>query len=123
MAFYFTPFFFNDFVDIYMSHAKDDSGSTYGDVSGFHGSNNDGFVSSGNSLGNQLLPKEESGSFSTASESSRVSDSRLEVSKRSTDSISALKELVSFLIIRETNCGPFIHLMLCQILLLIYYKF
>eukprot|EP00256_Glycine_max_P066370 XP_025980965.1 RNA polymerase II C-terminal domain phosphatase-like 1 isoform X2 [Glycine max] len=80
-------------ADIYMSHAKDDSGSTYGDVSGFHGSNNDGFVSSGNSLGNQLLPKEESGSFSTASESSRVSDSRLEVSKRSTDSISALKEL------------------------------
>ncbi|KAL5157268.1 RNA polymerase II C-terminal domain phosphatase-like 1 [Glycine soja] len=52
-------------ADIYMSHAKDDSGSTYGDVSGFHGSNNNGFVSS---------------------------DPRLEVSKRSTDSISALKE-------------------------------
>jgi len=82
-----------------MSHAKDDSGSTYGDVSGFHGSNNNGFVSSGNSLGNQLLPKE-SVSFSTSSDSSRVSDPRLEVSKRSTDSISALKEFVSLLIIR-----------------------
>ncbi|RZB63518.1 RNA polymerase II C-terminal domain phosphatase-like 1 isoform X4 [Glycine soja] len=78
-------------ADIYMSHTKDDSGSTYGDVSGFHGSNNNGFVSSGNSLGNQLLPKE-SVSFSTSSDSSRVSDPRLEVSKRSTDSISALKE-------------------------------
>ncbi|TKY71676.1 RNA polymerase II C-terminal domain phosphatase 1 [Spatholobus suberectus] len=76
-----------------MSHAKADSGSTSGDVNGFHGSNNKGFVSSVNSLGNQLLPKEESVSFSTASESSRVLDPRLEVSKRSMDSISALKEL------------------------------
>ncbi|XP_020220729.1 RNA polymerase II C-terminal domain phosphatase-like 1 isoform X2 [Cajanus cajan] len=79
-------------ADIYMSHAKDDSGSTYVDVSGFHGSNNNGFVSSGNSPGNQPLLKEESASFSTA-ESSRGLDPRLEVSKRSVDSISALKEL------------------------------
>ncbi|RDY02923.1 RNA polymerase II C-terminal domain phosphatase-like 1, partial [Mucuna pruriens] len=80
-------------ADIYMSHAKADSGSTYDDVSGFHGSNNNGFLSSVNSLGNQLLPNEESVSFSTASKSSRVLDPRLEVSKRSMDSISSLKEL------------------------------
>ncbi|KAK7327914.1 hypothetical protein VNO77_22007 [Canavalia gladiata] len=82
-----------ELADIYMSRAKADSGSTYGDASGFHDSNINGFVRSVHSLGNQLLPKEESVSFSTASESSRVIDPRLEVSKRSMGSISALNEL------------------------------
>lgn len=81
-----------------MSRAKDDPGSTYGEVSGFHGSHENGFVGSVNSLGNDLLPKEESVPFSTLSEPSRNLDPRLEVSKRSMGSISALKELVSFLI-------------------------
>ncbi|KAK7412322.1 hypothetical protein VNO78_03775 [Psophocarpus tetragonolobus] len=80
-------------ADIYMSHATDDSGSPYGDVSGIHGSVNNGFMSSGNSPDNQIWPKEESVSFSTASESSRVLDPRFEVSERSMDSISALREL------------------------------
>jgi len=98
-------------------------GSIYGDVSGFHGSNNNGFASSGNSIGNKLLSKKELVSFSTAFESSKISDPRLKVSKMSTDSIFALEELVSFLVNKETNCGRFIHVMLCQSLLLIYYKF
>ncbi|KAG5111211.1 hypothetical protein JHK82_040434 [Glycine max] len=68
-------------------------GSIYGDVSGFHGSNNNGFASSGNSIGNKLLSKEELVSFSTAFESSKISDPRLKVSKMSTDSIFALEEL------------------------------
>ncbi|XP_061375549.1 RNA polymerase II C-terminal domain phosphatase-like 1 isoform X2 [Gastrolobium bilobum] len=80
-------------ADVYISHAKADPASTYGDVSGFHGANDNGFVSNVNSLGNQLLPKEESVAFSTASESVRVLDSGMEVSKRPMGSISALKEL------------------------------
>ena len=42
-------------------------------------------------------------SFSTAFESSKISDPRLKVSKMSTDSIFALEELVSFLVNKETN--------------------
>ncbi|KAK7362873.1 hypothetical protein VNO77_04998 [Canavalia gladiata] len=80
-------------ADIYLSCAKDESGSTYGDVSGFPNANDNGYVGNINSLGNQPLPKEESVSFSTASDQSRVLDPRLEVSKRSMGSISALKEL------------------------------
>ncbi|XP_027339450.1 RNA polymerase II C-terminal domain phosphatase-like 1 isoform X2 [Abrus precatorius] len=80
-------------ADVYMSHVKANSGSNYGDVSGFHGSNDNGFVGGVNPLDNQLFPKEESVSFSIASEPSRVLDPRLEVSTRSMGSISALREL------------------------------
>ncbi|KAK7246535.1 hypothetical protein RIF29_41404 [Crotalaria pallida] len=80
-------------ADIYMSRTIADSGSTYGDMTGFPGAKDNGFVSSANSLGNQLLPNEELVSFSTASEPSRALDPRFEVSKRSMGSISALKEL------------------------------
>lgn len=89
-----------------MCRAKADSGSTYGDASGFPSAKDNGFVSSVNSLGNHLLPKEELVSFSTASEPLRALDPRFEASKRSVGSISALKELVSFLIYRATNFWP-----------------
>ncbi|KAK7361921.1 hypothetical protein VNO77_04013 [Canavalia gladiata] len=80
-------------ADIFLSCAKDESGSTYGDVNGFPNANDNGYVGNINSLRNQPLPKEGSVSFSTASDQSRVLDPRLEVSKRSMGSISALKEL------------------------------
>ncbi|CBI35689.3 unnamed protein product, partial [Vitis vinifera] len=50
-------------------------------------------MSDTNSFGYQSFPKEGSMSFSTASESSRLLDPRLESSKKSMGSISALKEL------------------------------
>lgn len=49
-----------------------------------------------NSFGYQSFHKEGSMSFSTASESSRLLDPRLENSKKSMGSISALKEFVRF---------------------------
>ena len=52
------------------------------------------FMSDTNFFGYQSFPKEGSMSFSTASESSRLLDPRLESSKKSMGSISALKELV-----------------------------
>lgn len=90
--------FLDVFVDVYLSRGKDEPGSTYGDVSGFPNANVNGYVGNVSSLVNQPLPKEESVSFSAASDPSRVLDPRLEVSKRSMGSISALKELVRFLI-------------------------
>ncbi|XP_027347681.1 RNA polymerase II C-terminal domain phosphatase-like 1 [Abrus precatorius] len=80
-------------ADIYLSCAKDELGSTYGDVSGFPNANDNGYVGNISSLGNQPLPKEDSISFSTGSDPSRVLDPRLDVAKRSMGSISALKEL------------------------------
>lgn len=84
------------FVDIYLSSAKDEPGSTYGDVGGFPNSNDNGYMVIASSLSNQSLAKEDSASFSIASDASRVLDPRLEVSKRPMGSISALKELVRF---------------------------
>ncbi|KAG4977353.1 hypothetical protein JHK82_036646 [Glycine max] len=79
-------------ADIYLSSAKDEPGSTYGDVSGFPNVNDNGYMGIASSLGNQPLSKEDSASFSSASPS-RALDPRLDVSKRSMGSISALKEL------------------------------
>ncbi|KAK2436791.1 RNA polymerase II C-terminal domain phosphatase [Trifolium repens] len=80
-------------ADIYLSRAKDEAGSAYGDVSGFPNANDNGYVGNVSSHGNLPLPKEESVSFSAASDPSRVLDPRLEVSKRPFGSVSALKEL------------------------------
>ncbi|XP_045819226.1 RNA polymerase II C-terminal domain phosphatase-like 1 [Trifolium pratense] len=80
-------------ADIYLSRAKDEAGSAYGDVSGFPNAIDNGYVGNVSSLGNLPLPKEESVSFSAASDPSRVLDPRLEVSKRPFGSVSALKEL------------------------------
>lgn len=55
--------------------------------------NDNGFVSDGHSSGYQQFPKEESLSFSTTSDPSRHPDPRLEGSKKSMGSVSALKEL------------------------------
>lgn len=77
-----------------MSRVKADSGSMPGDISRFPNANDNGFVGNLSSFGNQPLPKEESVSFSTAAEPSRLLDPRLEGSKKSMGSVSALKELV-----------------------------
>ncbi|XP_058730856.1 RNA polymerase II C-terminal domain phosphatase-like 1 [Vicia villosa] len=80
-------------ADIYLSRAKDESGSAYGDASGFPNASENGYVGNVSSLGNHPMPKEESVSFSAASDPSRVLDPRLDVSKRLMGSVSALKEL------------------------------
>lgn len=95
--------FLDVFEDIYLSSAKDEPGSTYGDVSGFPNVNDSGYMGIASSLGNQPLSKEDSASFSSASPS-RALDPRLDVSKRSMGSISALKELVRFF--KLTNLSP-----------------
>lgn len=79
-----------------MSRVKPDSGSVHGDVSRFSNANDNGFLGEINSFGCQPLPKDESLSFSTASEPSKLPDPRLEGSKKLMGSVSALKELVRF---------------------------
>lgn len=86
----------NILTDTYLSRIKPDSGSAEGDLSRLHNINDNGFPSNVNSFGNQLLAKEESLSFSTASEQSRLADPRLEGSKKSMGSVTALKELVRY---------------------------
>lgn len=73
----------------FLSHLKPDPVSLQGEGSKFSNVNENGFVDDATSLGY----KEDSPSVSSASEPSRVSDPRLEVSKKSTGSITALKEL------------------------------
>ncbi|XP_007025680.2 PREDICTED: RNA polymerase II C-terminal domain phosphatase-like 1 [Theobroma cacao] len=80
-------------ANTYLSRIKPDSGSAEGDLSRLHNINDNGFPGNVNSFGNQLLAKEESLSFSTASEQSRLADPRLEGSKKSMGSVTALKEL------------------------------
>ncbi|GKV45845.1 hypothetical protein SLEP1_g52881 [Rubroshorea leprosula] len=71
-------------ADIYMSRTKSDSGNASWQIN----ANNNGFLGT---FGNHSLAKDES--FSSASESSRLVDPRLDSSKKSVDSVSALKEL------------------------------
>ncbi|KAE7995638.1 hypothetical protein FH972_000412 [Carpinus fangiana] len=80
-------------ANTYLSRVKTDSGPVHGDVSMFLNANDNGFVGNLNSFGNQPLSKEESVSFAIASEPSRLLDPRLEGSKKSMGSVSALKEL------------------------------
>lgn len=77
----------------YLSNSNHDSSSIDGDLSRSFSELENGLSSDINSFGNMPLPKEESVSFSTASESSRLMDPRLESSKRSMGSVSALKDL------------------------------
>ncbi|KAG5561633.1 hypothetical protein RHGRI_004631 [Rhododendron griersonianum] len=81
-------------ADKYMSRLKSDSGSVHGEGSWFSSANDNGFISAVGSFGYQRLPKEQSPSLSNASDSSRVLDPRLEGSKKSIGSVSALEELV-----------------------------
>lgn len=80
-------------ANIYISRMKPDAGSAHGDASSFTSMNDNGFLGNANSFGNPLFPREESAIFSTTSEQSRLVDPRLETSRRSTGSVSALKEL------------------------------
>ncbi|XP_022715909.1 RNA polymerase II C-terminal domain phosphatase-like 1 isoform X2 [Durio zibethinus] len=80
-------------ANTYLSRTKPDSGSAQGDVSRLSNTNDNGFLGNVTSYGNQPSSKEESMSFSTASEPSSLVDPRLEASKRSMGSVSALKEL------------------------------
>ncbi|XP_057949749.1 RNA polymerase II C-terminal domain phosphatase-like 1 [Malania oleifera] len=75
----------------YLSNVNSDSSSMHGDQP-FNAKEN-GFLTDISSLGNPTLSKEESAAFSTASEPSRLLDPRLEGSKKSMGSVSALKEL------------------------------
>ncbi|KAK4858138.1 hypothetical protein QYF36_011597 [Acer negundo] len=72
---------------------QSDPGSVHGDVSRFLNVNDNGFLGNFNSPGIQPLPKDDSLSFSTASEPSMFLDQKLEGSKNSMGSVSALKEL------------------------------
>ena len=69
-----------------------------GDVNRSPNASDNGFMSHTNSFGYQSFSKEGSMLFSTASESCRLLDPRLESSKKSMGSISALKELEHFLL-------------------------
>ncbi|CAL0312048.1 unnamed protein product [Lupinus luteus] len=80
-------------ADIYLSRAEADSGSTYGNAKGFPKANDNGHVGNVNSPGNSSWPKEDSFSFSTSLDSSRVLDHRFEVSNGPMGPVSALKEL------------------------------
>ncbi|XP_039001538.1 RNA polymerase II C-terminal domain phosphatase-like 1 [Hibiscus syriacus] len=71
-------------ANTYLSRIKPDTGSAKGD---------NGFLGNVNLYGNQPLSKEESMSFSTAPEPSRLLDLRLEGSRKSMGSVTALKEL------------------------------
>ncbi|KAF9683551.1 hypothetical protein SADUNF_Sadunf04G0025500 [Salix dunnii] len=77
---------------IYMSRVKPDSGPMLGDSSRYPSANDNGFLGDMNSFGNQPLPKDEIVTYSATSEPSRLLDPRLEGSKKSTSSVTALKE-------------------------------
>lgn len=78
-----------------MSHVKPDSGSLLSDGTKFPDMSENDFLSHVNSFGSRASPKEESQLFSAASEPSRLLDPRLDISKKSMSSVSALKEYVS----------------------------
>ena len=103
LSFFFFFFFFlflfmfamdNDFADIYISRGKPDALPIHGDASKFYNVTNNGFMGNMHSFGTQPLPKEDSLSSSTSSEPSRPLDPRLDNSRKSVSSVSALKELV-----------------------------
>ncbi|KAJ8761413.1 hypothetical protein K2173_001544 [Erythroxylum novogranatense] len=80
-------------ADIYMSRGKLDSGPAHGDMNKYRSVNDNFLPGNLNSFGNKT-PKDEPNSFSTAAEQSRLLDPRLEGSKRSMGSVTALKEFV-----------------------------
>ncbi|KAL9355516.1 hypothetical protein Peur_053486 [Populus x canadensis] len=77
---------------IYMSRVKPDSGPMLGDSSRYPSANDNGFLGDMNSFGNQPLLKDENITYSATSEPSRLLDQRLEGSKKSMGSVTALKE-------------------------------
>ncbi|KAK8524449.1 hypothetical protein V6N12_029315 [Hibiscus sabdariffa] len=79
-------------ANTYLSRIKPDTGSAQGDLR-LANTNDNGFLGNVNLYGNQPLSKEESISFSTGPEPSRLLDPRLEGSRKSMGSVTALKEL------------------------------
>ncbi|KAL6992600.1 protein-serine,threonine phosphatase [Sarracenia purpurea var. burkii] len=79
-------------ADKYLSRLKPDSSSLHGEGVRFSNANSNGFISCVGSLGHHTLPKEELPLLSGASEPPRVLGPRLESSKKSMCSVSALKE-------------------------------
>ncbi|XP_050214577.1 RNA polymerase II C-terminal domain phosphatase-like 1 [Mercurialis annua] len=79
-------------ANLYMSRAKPENGAVHGDASRYSSANENGYLSNVNSFGSQPLPKDESLSYSAPSEPSRLLDPRLEASRKSMNSINALKE-------------------------------
>ena len=80
---------------IYMLRGKPDSGPMHGDSSRYPSANDNGFLGNMKLFGNQPLPKDELVAYSAASEPSRLLDPRLEGSKKSSGSVTLLKEFVS----------------------------
>ncbi|XP_039008785.1 RNA polymerase II C-terminal domain phosphatase-like 1, partial [Hibiscus syriacus] len=79
-------------ANTYLSRIKPDNGSAQGDLR-LANTKDNGFPGNLNLYGNLPLSKEESMSFSTALEPSRLLDPRLESSRKSLGSVTALKEL------------------------------
>ncbi|XP_028072201.1 RNA polymerase II C-terminal domain phosphatase-like 1 isoform X2 [Camellia sinensis] len=79
-------------ADKYLSRLKPDSSSVHGEGSRYSNANANGYVNDGSSFGYQPFLKEESPSFSSASEPPRVLDPRLVGSKKSMGSVSPLSE-------------------------------
>lgn len=77
-----------------------DASSVHGELSRFSYANDNGFSSEMGPF--QELP-EDFVSFSTASEPSRLLDSRLDASKKTMGSVSALKELVCPQALKSTS--------------------
>nr|DAD20889.1 TPA_asm: hypothetical protein HUJ06_022352 [Nelumbo nucifera] len=77
----------------YLSHIKSDPNSSHGDGNKLSHGNENGLLNDTNSFGSLPFSKEDSLSLSTSSESSRFVETRLEGSKKSVGSLSALKEL------------------------------
>ncbi|KAJ6925813.1 hypothetical protein NC651_010291 [Populus alba x Populus x berolinensis] len=77
---------------MYMSRVKPESGPMLGDSSRYPSANDNGFLGDMNSFGNQPLLKDENITYSATSEPSRLLDQRLEGSKKSMGSVTALKE-------------------------------
>lgn len=89
-------------ADMYISRVKPDCGSVLSDSTKLPDMSENGFLSHVSSFGSRASPKEESQSFSTASEPSRLLDPRLDGSKKYLSSVSALKEYV-----RSTSLNHF----------------
>lgn len=77
-----------------MAQTKSDCASRQGDVNRTSPTNENGSFGHSNSFANHQLPREESMSYSPAMESSRIINPRMEGSKNSIGSVSALRELV-----------------------------
>lgn len=82
------------FADIYMAQVKSDRAGRQGDLNRTSPTDENGFFGNSSAFANHQLPREESMSYSPAMESSRIVNAKMDGSKSSTGSVSALTELV-----------------------------